>query len=341
MALLVKISAMTDKINCKAGTSAECGFDLINSSDARVRVGVQAIGELKDKGWVKVQGAPEVDLPPKAQEKVKVSVTMPANAEARSYSFKLRVYDVQDPERAAESGAVAVAVSVTATTADVKPPPALVPDGKKPPQWPLIIGAIAGAVLLIGVLVTVLLMRGGDKVPDVTQASADAAQQTLTAAGYKVERATQVVEDTASLNKVIKTDPLAGQKLDKGSVVTMIVGIEAAKVPPAPPPQVPPKKCGDDLPYGVNTCIQGYVWREGSPTDLVCVPVQTRAETQQENAQAAQRRSPNGGPYGPDTCLQGFVWRDAFANDHVCVPGPSRSRAAEDNSLARSRRVCQ
>jgi hypothetical protein len=342
---LATINPMTGKIGCNPGASAECGFDLINGTDSKLRFGIQAIGELKDKGWVKVQGPLEVELPPKAQEKLKVSVTVPANAEAKTYSFKLRVYDVQDPERATESSAVAVVVAATAAAAAAKAAPPAEPAGKKPP-WALIIGAIAGVLVLVGVLVTVLLMRGGHKVPDVTQASADAAQQQLVKAGYKVERATQPVEDPQGVGKVIKTEPPADTKLDKGNVVKMIVGVAAEKAPPAPPPPAPPppappKKCGDDLPYGVNQCIQGYVWREASAQDFVCVPVQTRTETRQENALAAERRSPTGGAYGPDTCKQGFVWREAFPNDHVCVPGASRSRAAQDNSLARSRRVCQ
>ena len=136
---------------------------------------------------------------------------------------------------------------------------------------------------------------------------------------------------------------LLGQEIYRGPANKIVAGTEAAKLPPVESTEViPSKKCGDDLPYGVNQCIQRYnVWREASAADFVCVPVKTRVETRQENAQAAQRRSPNGGPYGPDTCKQGFVWREAFPNDHVCVPPSGRSRAAEDNSLERSRRVCK
>jgi hypothetical protein len=84
-------------------------------------------------------------------------------------------------------------------------------------------------------------------------------------------------------------------------------------------------------------CLMGYVWREAGPTDRVCVTGAVRAETAQENALAASRRSPTGGPYGPNTCLQGFVWREAFAGDQVCVPGASRTRASNDNATASQR----
>ena len=84
-------------------------------------------------------------------------------------------------------------------------------------------------------------------------------------------------------------------------------------------------------------CLQGWVWREASPADHVCVTGATRTQAAQDNAQAASRRNPGGGPFGPDTCKQGFVWREAFPNDHVCVTGQIRSQAADDNSHAAER----
>lgn len=95
---------------------------------------------------------------------------------------------------------------------------------------------------------------------------------------------------------------------------------------------------GDDLPYGPDTCIQGFVWRETRPSDHVCVTPNVRSRTVQENNQAAANRDPNGGPYGPDTCKQGFVWRDAYQGDHVCVTPNIRSEAASDNAAAESRK---
>src|SRR5205807_3367638 len=71
--------------------------------------------------------------------------------------------------------------------------------------------------------------------------------------------------------------------------------------------------------YGPDTCFPGYVWREASPTDHVCVLPATRAQAAHDNSQAASRVQPGGGPFGPDTCVQGYVWRAAFPGDHVCV----------------------
>ena len=80
-------------------------------------------------------------------------------------------------------------------------------------------------------------------------------------------------------------------------------------------------------------CAQGYVWREASSIDRVCVVPATRAQAAADNAAAASRRAGRG-PFGPDTCKQGFVWREAYPNDHVCVTSATRTQAANDNANA-------
>ena len=100
----------------------------------------------------------------------------------------------------------------------------------------------------------------------------------------------------------------------------------------------PPVAVADPLPYGPDTCIQGFVWREASPSDHVCVTPNVRNDTAQQNAVGPSNREPNGGAYGPDTCKQGFVWRDAFPGDHVCVTSAARNQAAADNNAAGSRK---
>jgi hypothetical protein len=95
----------------------------------------------------------------------------------------------------------------------------------------------------------------------------------------------------------------------------------------------------DPLPYGPDTCAQGFVWREAGPGDVVCVTPAVRSSTAQQNQAAGQNREPNGGAYGPDTCKQGFVWREAFGGDVVCVTPGIRSQAASDNSAAASRKA--
>ena len=107
---------------------------------------------------------------------------------------------------------------------------------------------------------------------------------------------------------------------------------------PTPTPEVV-QPTPDPLPFGPDTCKNGFVWRDAIQGDHVCVTVDIRTQTASENALISERRSPSGGDYGIDTCKNGFVWRDAFQGDHVCVPGASRNQAATDNAAARDRFV--
>jgi hypothetical protein len=115
-------------------------------------------------------------------------------------------------------------------------------------------------------------------------------------------------------------------------VLPMAVAIAAAGATLASP------ALADPLPYGPDTCIQGYVWRDAQPGDHVCVTPATRDATAQQNASAAQNVQPGGGAYGPNTCKQGFVWREAFGGDVVCVTPAVRQQAANDNAAAASRK---
>ncbi|SEH74110.1 hypothetical protein SAMN04489835_3522 [Mycolicibacterium rutilum] len=94
----------------------------------------------------------------------------------------------------------------------------------------------------------------------------------------------------------------------------------------------------EPLPYGADTCIQGYVWREARSGDTVCVTPAVRSATAQQNAAAGQNVEPGGGAYGPNTCKQGFVWREAYGGDVVCVTPDVRAQAAADNAAAQSRK---
>lgn len=100
-----------------------------------------------------------------------------------------------------------------------------------------------------------------------------------------------------------------------------------------------PNECAAEFPFGPDTCIQGYVWREAFPGDRVCVTSQIRSEAAEDNAQSQARRQMARGPFGPDMCLQGFVWREASPVDHVCVSGQTRAQTALDNQEASSRRA--
>jgi hypothetical protein len=88
---------------------------------------------------------------------------------------------------------------------------------------------------------------------------------------------------------------------------------------------------GDGRPQP-NGCRNGNVWRWAFEGDRVCVEPSRVYQVVADNAEAAARRSPNGGPYGPNTCLQGYVWREAFDGDVVCVTPAERATIAAENA---------
>lgn len=87
-----------------------------------------------------------------------------------------------------------------------------------------------------------------------------------------------------------------------------------------------------NLPYGPDTCKQGFVWRDAIQVDHVCVRPESRTRAANDNSSAMDRREPNGGAYGPDTCKQGFVWREVVPSDHVCVTPEVREQTKVENS---------
>jgi hypothetical protein len=98
-------------------------------------------------------------------------------------------------------------------------------------------------------------------------------------------------------------------------------------------------------PYGRDTCLLGYVWRETVPTDHVCVTPAIRAQAQADNAAAASRRYPWGG------CRPGYFYRgaaasgeadyeDSVAYAHANGLDPTVYLPAHMNALSTQDRVC-
>ncbi len=101
---------------------------------------------------------------------------------------------------------------------------------------------------------------------------------------------------------------------------------------------LPPSAIADPLPFGPDTCINGYVWREARVGDTVCVTPATRTQVAQQNANAGANKDPSQA-YGPESCSQGYVWREAFDGDTICVTPAVRSSTLADNAAADSRKA--
>lgn len=100
-------------------------------------------------------------------------------------------------------------------------------------------------------------------------------------------------------------------------------------------PALPASAAGS---HGPLTCLDGFVWRQATPRDHVCVTPALHAQTARDNALAPTRRSATPGTFGPDLCIAGFVRREALPGDRVCVAPATWQQVHDDNLTAGARR---
>lgn len=154
-----------------------------------------------------------------------------APAPAGQHVIKLRVTNVNDPDNDSTDS--------TAATVTIPAPPPAAP--KKPfPMW--IIAVIAGVlVLVIGVVIAVVLMSGGDDkpppgtpVPKVTGLDYPAAVVELEKAGFKAAPAINETVEGQPLGLVFKQDPEAAAIVadPKAAEVKLTVAIGATAIVP-------------------------------------------------------------------------------------------------------------
>jgi hypothetical protein len=286
------------------------------------RLGVQVQGDGKPE-WYQVQGEAERPVAAGETQTVTVVAKIPSAAAPGQHRVKLRAINVNDPDNdSTDSSAAAVTIPAAAAPK---------PKSKPFPWW--ILAVVGGVlVLVIGVIIAIVVMSGGSKVPSVVGQPYATAAKALDKAGYTVVKRSDQETGDQPPETVLTQDPVAGVKAKKTDPVALTVAI--AKVIGTPVADEPARGVCDPA---VGTCIEGFVWRQARGDDVVCVTPESRNLAALENAQADARRDPNGGAYGPDTCRLGYVWRDGFANDHVCVTGERRSIVAQENAAARSR----
>lgn len=94
-----------------------------------------------------------------------------------------------------------------------------------------------------------------------------------------------------------------------------------------------------NLPYGPDTCKDGYVWREAIADDRVCVTPESREQAKRDNKLRESRISPTDRTYGSDTCIPGFVWREVVPSDRVCVTPQIREQTRLENSQFENNRA--
>ena len=128
-------------------------------------------------------------------------------------------------EARAEIEGAGLAVGTVSERSDDK-----VEEGKVASQDPT-----AGTKRAEGSRVNLIVSSGTSQssVPDVTGKTADEARKILTDAGFQVQAGAAKYSDTVEKDRVVQTDPAAGQSIPKNSVVTyyLSLGKEGTEVP--------------------------------------------------------------------------------------------------------------
>jgi serine/threonine-protein kinase len=100
----------------------------------------------------------------------------------------------------------------------------------------------AGALARPGSTVTLTVSNGPTDavVPEVTGLVRADAEALVREAGFEVSVFTQDVTDPGQDGLVLAADPPAGERLEQGATVTLLVGTLVAPAQPPPPPPPPP-----------------------------------------------------------------------------------------------------
>ncbi|GII31263.1 hypothetical protein Pmi06nite_47050 [Planotetraspora mira] len=85
----------------------------------------------------------------------------------------------------------------------------------------------------------------------------------------------------------------------------------------------------DPLPWGPYTCAQGFVWRQATADDLVCVYPSRRTDVAAENSGSPSHKLLN-----TMYCVPGYEWRLANPSDRACVTSIQRRMARMENESA-------
>jgi PASTA domain len=202
----------------------EVAFTVKNATGRRLRVGARVrTAAPAQESWFRIVGEAERDLAVDAVEQYVVRIELPAGTAGGTSSFHLQVFSVAEPSEVYTDG------PTTSLAVDTSTAPAPGPPHRRFPWWI----PIAAAVVLIlgGGVATWLLLRGPAEVavPDVAGKRSAEAEKLLTddklTASFTEEPSTTVQPD-----QVIRHTPAAGQKVARGTAVTLVVAVAPRSV---------------------------------------------------------------------------------------------------------------
>jgi hypothetical protein len=166
--------------------------------------------------WITLEGEAERDFEIASTQQYAVTIKVPPKAPPGSYIFRLDMVGMENPD---EDYAQGPGVTFQMSSAPSKPFP-----------WWIV---IAAGVVLVAAVIIIFLIISGQKVPvpDVSGLSVAAAQDALKAAGLTPGDTREEHSSTVPAGILLGSEPPAGEKVSKGSSVTLVLSSGQAATP--------------------------------------------------------------------------------------------------------------
>lgn len=224
---IVTIKEVKGMVTCADDGTAEHVFNVKNATNKALKIGMQlSMSEPVHEDWLKIEEPTEHTLDVETMTQVSVKIQVPADCAPGKYSYRLRVFDPDQPGEVYTDGEP-VYFEVPAKKAPVAEKEEISP--KKFKWW--IPAAIAAAVVVVGVVIW-LVWPGGVKLPDFTQDEWDQAKAVKFLEDNKLNYTIELQADPnpRSEREILGQEPPPGTKAKEGENVTL--KIAGVKVPP-------------------------------------------------------------------------------------------------------------
>ncbi|MEM7077160.1 MAG: PASTA domain-containing protein [Pseudomonadota bacterium] len=258
--------AGANSLECAPGATATYTFTVKNVSGAKVRMGLDPQAGNNNPAeveWLEVQDGPALDFKDEEIKQVTIKVSVPQDTAEGSYGFRLRVYDMEHPERIETSSQIDVVVI----------PVVIIDDDDdevvtKTCVWCWVVGVCA-AIAIVGLLLFWMLLPGKSMVPDVTGKSLAEAQPMLDEAGLVIGTLTEKRSNKPA-DTILSSDPVADTEVDAGSAVKLVLATQ--------PPANPNKTCFNAVQNKVAWNKQGNKRWSNSNVYNLCKGAETSVE---------------------------------------------------------------
>lgn len=239
MPTLFHITPASTTVSLDSSRKGRATFTVTNASGLQMHARANVVApDPNTRGWFRLAEDPEHSFGAGDTTQYTVQIDVPARAPAGRVSFRLDVVGVENPdEDYTEGPPVQVVVPET-------------PEESRPFPWWIL--AVAGGVLLIGIILAIVLWPRQATVPYVRGLPEAAAWATIQAA--RLEPVVDEVPNPAPIGQAIATTPEAETRLKRGSEVNLIVSAGQTATP-TPTATATPEPTPTDEPTPTPTIV--------------------------------------------------------------------------------------